>query len=133
MECEIDLAFKHPNPDYHRELADEFKKLGAGTITYSELISSVAKVCATEESDSISESTFQTLFDGCDVKANEKKISVGATTGGDFETTVPEFINFVLSFGGKPLACKVEMDESRITYKHTKSGISLTTKELWDE
>ncbi len=133
MECEIDLAFKHPNSSVHNELAIAFKSIDGVSGDYVSFISKVAEVSGIENLESISESTYLTLLGNCDVKANDKKISIGVTTGSDFEETVPEFINFVLRFGGKPLACKVEMDESRVTFKHSKAGIQVTHKDLWDE
>ena len=136
MEWQVDVNFKFENNSTHSKVAEYFinykDKLSYGF--FRELISEVSDLSADNVLDHFSRNSFIELFSGIeDVKANDKKIRVIGICSSSCVEVIPEFIKLIALISGKPLASKAIEDEVILTFKYTKSGVSISEKSRWGD
>ena len=71
------------------------------------------------------------LFEAIEtVNIQSKKLRVVSLCGSGVDRIVPNFMKFLVSIDGKPLASKASGDESTISFKYLKSGkIEISVKD----
>lgn len=136
MEWQVDINFKHENQTVHSKLADYFNGYGR-ELSYSQFEQVISEVSDSNKSvifENFSEESFTELFGGVeDVKSNEKKIRVVSICGSSAIDAIPQFMELVSLAGGKPLACKATEDESILTFKYSKNGVTVSEKSRWGD